>query len=89
MHVEANCDARTGIDTAIVKGAEPGADAGERRSRHRPKHTVPERCAEALADAGAAGEVKRGGLGDGERARSADASAGLGVAGSARWPTRR
>ncbi|MCY3605858.1 MAG: hypothetical protein OXH45_08890 [Gammaproteobacteria bacterium] len=50
---------------------------------------MPERCAEALADAGAAGEVKRGGLGDGERARSADASAGLGVAGSARWPTRR
>ncbi|MCY4502656.1 MAG: hypothetical protein OXE57_13960 [Alphaproteobacteria bacterium] len=38
-----------------------------RRSRHWHPHEVHRQYAEAMADAGAAGEVERGHLGDGRR----------------------
>ena len=58
---------RTGTDTAVRTGTEERARSSARRSRHRHPHEAHRQCAEATADAGAAGKVERGRRGDGGR----------------------
>ena len=76
---------RTGTDRSVGTTADGVADAGARRSRHRRGGKVRRQYAEAMRDAGAAGERERGEDDVASTARSADRCA----ASSAGFPTRR